>query len=429
MNPFQDIFSFARLQHLHIAGRFLVFAIILIPTMRVFFYPLAEGNTLQFIFFIMISLLEILFISAFLITRRQYNYPINHLPFLLWIGFLIWIIAALFNIPNMPSQAGGIIVTMQFFIHFCFFVALSSYLKSQPSAGRILIFSILFSAVIFMPFFWLKLYGTYDNQGFNWVWSLPGFENVRHLDYFLGSLTTILGLALLTKSFENCSKIFKGLVFLMLFILWVMLFWSGGRGSSIAAVATIGGTLIFFKPAGWRKILRVNILVLVLAVATSTMLPVPHLSYGIFRFAAHILEGQDIAAFSAGRTALWAEAIKIWQQNIWFGIGAGQTKTVIQFASSVHGQPHNIVIQALLAWGIVGGAPFLGAIFTPFWTRGWAFHRAHRQYDMIHLIAYGLALSITLNALVDGTLYYPFPIFLFIIAISVARNNCNKSIC
>ncbi|VAX08282.1 hypothetical protein MNBD_ALPHA03-2139 [hydrothermal vent metagenome] len=428
MTPFQNILSLARFQQLHLAGRFLVLAIILIPTIRVFTYPPLTGGLLEPIFYIMISLIEIIFIFILLITKWRHGYPINHLPAILWIGFLVWAGVALFNIPNMPLKAGGIIVTTQFFIHFFFFVAVSSYLKTQPQAGRILIFSILLSAVVFMPFFWLKLYGAYDILGFDWIWSLPGFENVRHLDYFLGSLTTILGLSLLTKTFKKSSALLTSLVFLMLFICWVMLFWSGGRGSSIAAAAAIGGLLIFFKPVGWKKILLFNFFVMILAAATSIFLPVPSPSYGIFRFITQITEMDSIAAFSAGRTAIWAEAINVWKENIWFGIGAGQTKTVIQSAFGTYGQPHNILIQALLAWGIIGGLPFLGGIITIFWTKGWEFHRGPEPIDIMPLIAYGLALSTTLSALVDGTLYYPFPIFLFVIAVAVIRNHVHKSI-
>gem|GEM_PF-2166337 len=428
MTSFQNILSLARFQQLHLAGRFLVLAIIFIPTIRVFTYPPLTGNMLEPVFFIMISLIEILFIFILLITKWRHGYPINHLPAILWIGFLVWAAVALFNIPNMPLKAGGIIVTTQFFIHFFFFVAVSSYLKIQPQAGRLLIFSILLSAVVFMPFFWLKLYGTYDSPGFDWAWSLPGFENVRHLDYFLGSLTTILGLSLLTKSFKNFSQLLTGLAFLMLFICWVMLFWSGGRGSSIAAAAAIGGLLIFFKPPGWQKILFFNFVIMILAAATSIFLPVPNGSYGIFRFLTKITEAESIASFSAGRTVFWAEAINVWKENIWFGIGAGQTKTVIQSASGTFAQPHNIFIQALLAWGVIGGLPFLGGIFTIFWTRGWALYRTPDQIGMMPLIAYGLALSTTLNALVDGALYSPFPIFLFVIAVAVTRNHTHKSI-
>jgi len=428
MTSFHNIVSLANFQQLHLAGRFLVFAIIFIPTIRVFTYPPLTGNMLEPMFYIMISFIEILFIFILLITKWRHGYPINHLPAILWIGFLIWAAVALFNIPNMPLKAGGIIVTTQFFIHFFFFVALSSYLKIQPQAGRLLIFSILLSAVVFLPFFWLKLYGTYDSPGFDWSWSLPGFENVRHLGYFLGSITTILGLSLLSKSFKNSLMLPAGLIFLMLFICWIMLFWSGGRGSTIAVVASIGGLLIFFKPADWKKVLLGNILIMIFAAVTSIFLPVPSPSYGIFRFVTQITEVDSIAAFSAGRTAIWAEAINIWKENIWFGIGAGQTKTVIQSAFGIYGQPHNILIQALLAWGVIGGLPFLGGIFTTFWTKGREFYRCPEPIGIMPLMAYGLALSATLNALVDGTLYYPFQIFLFIIAIAATRNHTHKSI-
>jgi len=425
MTKIKDIIASERLQELHLAGLFLCLSTILIPAINVCLYPFVEGNWPPTLFYTLVSLVEVIFIFIFLIDRRRKKYPVNHLPNILWVAFLIWAAVALFNIPNMPLQAGGIVVTAMFIIHFFFFVALSSYLIRQPVVAQKLIISIILSALLFLPLFWLRLYFVYDNENFDWVWSLPGFINVRHLDYFLGSIVVVLGLIPLINIWKNPSKLSISLYFLILVAFWTMLFWSGGRGSSIAAVTSISVVLLFFRPSGWEQLAKYSFSALVIGALLSLLLPVPNGSYGIFRFITKI-DGLD--TFSAGRMIFWEQAIDVWKQNIWFGVGAGQTKAVIKATAGIYGQPHNIFIQALMAWGFIGGLSFLTVIFGIFWTKGKELFQHVEQRNMIVYVTYGLALCISINALVDGTLYYPFPIFLFSIAVSVTGMKSDKFI-
>ena len=418
----KNIFTLLRLRDLHLIGVFLCLSIIVIPTTRVFLYPFT-GNSLQpFLFYTLISLVEILFIVIFIIERKRKNYQLNHLPNSLWGAFFIWAVAAVFN---LPEQINGTFVTLIFAIHFFFFVTLSSYLKCQPEAGRQLIASLILSILLFLPFFWLRLQATYDQQDFDWALNLPGYSNVRHLDYFLGSIITLLGLWPLTNRKQKTQKTFPYLIFSLLLALWIMLLWTGGRGAAIAAAAAIGTLLIFFRPTAWKQLLLLNFTALVLGASLSLLLPIPSGSYGLLRFASKI---DTVQNFTAGRSGIWAEAINVWTQHLWFGVGAGQTKTIIKAAAQTFGHPHNIFIQTMLAWGIIGGIPFLAGIFGIFWIKGKEFYYAVEQSDMISFIAYGVALSIVVNALVDGTLYYPFPLFIFTIAVSITGIKRYKSI-
>ena len=423
MTKIKYLFASARLQEMHLAGLFLCLGIIIIPAINVLLYPLVEGSWQVLLFYTLVSLVEIIFIFIFLMERRRRKYPVNHLPIGLWVAFIIWAAVALFNIPNMPLQAGGMLVTILFFIHFFFFVALSGYLARQPEAAQKLIIAIILSTILFLPLFWLAVQAFYDQPVFNWAWSLPGFLNVRHLDYYLGSLVVILGLIPLKIAYKDCSKVSVYLFFLVLLAFWTMLFWSGGRGSSIAAASSIGLVLLFFRPEGWKQLALFSLGALVVGALLSLLLPIPNVSYGIFRFVTQV-DGME--TFTAGRSLIWAEAFGIWKQNLWFGIGAGQTKAVIVAASDMLGQPHNIFIQVMMAWGIVGGVPFLAGIFGIFWTKGKEFFHGVEQNNRIVYVTYGLALSTSINALVDGALYSPFPVFLFAIAVSVTgMKNAN----
>jgi len=427
MIPFQQKIPGLLASDLQPAGRFLSVAILLIPFLQVLLYPDVTTGAGYVFYNILISLVEIIFVVLILSTSRVRGYPLNHTPFILWLGFFLWSMAVLATIADMPLQAGGIISSLRFLIHFLFFVALSSYLIRQPAAGRDLITAILLSLVLFLPAFWIKLYLIHDQPGFHWTWSLPGFTNVRHLDYFLGGVVTLLALWPLIRDGERSTGLQRLGHGLLLLLCWTMIFWSGGRGSAIAALGAITVILAFFRPRGWRALGLSNLAVMLSAAGLSLLLPAPNESYGLIRFLTKITEVDSLNAFSAGRLKIWAEAFDLWRQNPWFGVGAGQTKALITAASATFAQPHNVILQALMAWGLVGGLPFLGAIAGFFWRRGRALYYTATAPNPRNLVAYGLALTLAINALVDGTLYYPLPLFLFVIGVACSGITAKPS--
>tara|TARA_R110002073_G_scaffold176118_7_gene333779 strand:- start:545 stop:1840 length:1296 start_codon:yes stop_codon:yes gene_type:complete len=402
------------------AGVFLCSAILAIPALQVFLYPDMTTGGGYVLYNILITLVEFIFCLLIILKRRTYGYNLNHLPLLLAGAFMLWFLAVVLSIPDMPLQAGGLIVTIRFAIHFCFFIALGSFLVQHPSAAQRLLLSLLISGIIMLPLFWARLYLTYDQPDFDWTWSLPGFTNVRHLDYFLGALVSLLGLLPLTRLFQDSTRTLHVTLTLLLALCWGMIFWSGGRGSAVAAFLSVTTLLLFFRPGGWRKIALYNLSILFIAAVISAFLPAPNGSYGILRFMTKITETDSLDAFSAGRLAIWQQVYAVWLENFWFGIGAGQTKTIIPAASATFGQPHNIILQALMSWGVIGGGAFLITLFAGFWTRLRQFQCLPEHRNSIHIVAYGLALTLAVNALVDGTLYYPLPIFLFIIGFACA---------
>jgi hypothetical protein len=405
---------------LDLIGQILCWMTILIPVCRVYLYPAADNSWNGSVFTVLISLAELIFICVFILNRRAQDYVINHLSYWGIVAFIIWAIVALWTVPNMINQSIGILVTSLFFIHFLFFFTLTSYLKSQPQASQYLIYSLVLSGVLMQPFFWVNLYFIHDQIDFNWSMSLPGFGNVRHLGYYLGSLIVLLALLPLIKNVKNSSLLLRGTLFFLLLCGWLMLFWSGGRGSALSAVCTIGVCLMIFRPHSWKKIASYNLSIFLGGFFLSLFLPEPNESYGVLRFFSKITDVNNLNEFSAGRMAIWQDALQVWLQNIMTGIGAGQTKFVIILPNMMSvGQVHNVFLQALMAWGILGGGAFLLVIFISLWKKSLFYFKAAHKEPQMNMVGFGLALSLTLNAFVDGTLYYPFPFFLFIIGLSI----------
>ena len=83
-------------------------------------------------------------------------------------------------------------------------------------------------------------------------------------------------------------------------------------------------------------------------------------------------------------------------------------------------QPHNLVLQFVLEWGVVGSAIFLALLAYAFF-RGLAAHivRAGREVDLAALSAGSVIVALTVHALVDGTYFHPQPSFYLALAFAV----------
>ena len=407
-------------QDLHAVGRFLCLAIILLPTLRICLYSVNASDIQGLFFTLLVSIFELIFILLFIIDRKEKSYRIIPLNFMVKITFFIWLICALWAIPKMVNQPLGIGVTCFFILHFLFFLTLCSYLKSQPFAKVSLLYSVIIGAVLFLPAFWIGIFLTYQEAGFTWVSTLPGSGNVRHMGYYLGAIVTLLALFPLIKEITESKFRTRLFLFLLLVIFWIMLLWSGGRGSAIAVLGTISACLIFFRPKSWVQFVKYNLAAIIISVVVSIFLPLPAHSYGIFRFFDDAVDFND---FSSGRLEIWQKTYSIWTKNFWFGVGAGQWKELLATSQIIAGQPHNIFLQALTAWGIIGGGTFLFLLIKLLGKQALDFIKAAGQEASVKIPAFGLSLALSVNALVDGTLYYPFPFFLFILGLSIAYDD------
>jgi O-antigen ligase len=111
-------------------------------------------------------------------------------------------------------------------------------------------------------------------------------------------------------------------------------------------VAVIGGygAALLFVPANAGATARFVVallLAVLLALAASLVLPIGEGS------AERLFLNQS----DSGRIEIWRQTVPVIGQSLLFGWGEAQFGTLLR---SRFGQPHNIVLQILLAWGAVG---------------------------------------------------------------------------
>lgn len=179
----------------------------------------------------------------------------------------------------------------------------------------------------------------------DWTWDLPSFLHLRHLGiYATPMIAFCIGLMATTR-----RQAIWAIAWLLAVVGFALALWTGSRGPVVA----IGGAMVaaaLASPEMRRPALWIGVIAsLAIAALIVAWLPVPAPHLGVARTITATTETADM---TTGRTQLWWLVMQAIEQRPIFGFGEGQMKAVAHFGRMA--QPHNLFLQILLAWGIVG---------------------------------------------------------------------------
>ena len=236
-----------------------------------------------------------------------------------------------------------------------------------------------------------------------WGSALPGFINVRHFGSWTGAIAAGLMLALLYGEEED--QRLAGLAYLFAAGLTC---WSGTRAAvlALAVVAAIG--LVSLRR--WPSPARLVRVAALSALALGLALPLLPDNGDFYLYAPG--DGQSANMATGGRLALWQATFERWLDAPMFGWGSGSTFWEV-YVGWTHTQPHNVVLQFLISWGVVGAAGGL-------WLLGRAIVATHRTgMDAARLLPLtGMLYALLFMSLLEGMLHYPR--FIMMIAVGFA---------
>jgi hypothetical protein len=114
----------------------------------------------------------------------------------------------------------------------------------------------------------------------------------------------------------------------------------------------------------------------------------------------------------SGRREVWTFAAIAIQQNWLWGYGPAIMGQIPEYQGLPFRHPHNIVLQVLLHWGIIGTVLILAAVmsFLP------SVLKALKEQPILSLVPLCLLATMCIHALVDGGLFYPFSTVIAVIA-------------
>lgn len=281
-------------------------------------------------------------------------------------------------------------------------------IQDSPEYKSVILYSVmislLFTLVIYLGL-WITLEEPYS---YDWVSASPFFNNIRHYGYFIATALP-LGYWLLEKSDNNNSTSRKLTPLVYLSLAWALLFWSGGRGALLGVMIA---TACFFiiAPSNIKWVLTS----ILLGGGLSQFFIVESSSLNLFHILSwfNTLGETSLNTLSANRIVIYTDAITFWwTNNPLLGAGADAYR-YIKPGNHPVSHPHNIFIQLLFSYGIVGllipTGLFILLIFRQF-----------ESYIKQNFVIFLCIISASIHALTDGVFYHAYSLLITTIIIAL----------
>lgn len=267
-------------------------------------------------------------IVAFVETRRFP--PLPRLPAVL---LLLLGAVAFYSAARAPDPATSLFMTLLWVNHLAFGLGIYMLARHGLLSASQIIRAMPFGFALFAAVL-IAYYVLHSGHVHRWYYDSPPFNNIRWIGYYSAAIFGLCAWGWL----ENRRAFLAIGIFALALALW-----TGSRGSLAAVVGGYGAALLFV-PAAARatpRFVGALLLAVLLALAAALIWPLGEGSADRL-----FLDHDD-----SGRVAVWRQTVSVIGQSPWLGWGEAQFGTLLR---SPFGQPHNIALQILLAWGAVG---------------------------------------------------------------------------
>jgi O-antigen ligase len=246
-------------------------------------------------------------------------------------------------------------------VYLCLFLAILNNLHRQETI-QIITFTLLFLAMA------ISFYAIYQFlTGSNRVWTLikpyphrgsGTYFNPNHLGGFLEMLLPLSLAYTLTARLKPVTKVILGYVSLALLAGIGVTVSKGSWISTAAALALFFGVLLF------QRRYRIPALALVLLLAAGCLFIYPRSIFFQMRLKQMFTQSGNVN--DELRYAVWRPALRMWQENPWWGVGPGHFNARFRAYRPVGIQlnpeyTHNDYLNTLADWGAVGTALVVAA--------------------------------------------------------------------
>jgi O-antigen ligase len=362
-----------------------------------------------------VGVMELLVIATVFLDRRVTIPSLRRLPggvLALLAGWLGWSLAAI-AVSAVPGMAMA--RQVEWLTHAAFGWAVWSFFRTYPhhaeTALRWLVRGFLVYGVL-LAFFLLNLP---HPETYPWVNGILGFANVRHFGYYAAVALVAAHWPLLAPA-SRAGRLGQ---LILLAVIWGFLAWSGSRGPIFAVFGALAVLTVFRALPEARRIWGVTLTAFVIGASLSVPFTPVDGSFGILRFAQTMQQADSLAQYSAGRAQFWEVALGLVRDHPLLGLGPDQL-LVGGAAGPFHTfvQPHNLLLQVALEWGIPGGLMFLGLIGAALLAGlGKARTPGVAGHQVIGLWVAGM---LTALALIDGTYYHALPLMMLALGLALA---------
>lgn len=324
----------------------------------------------------------------------------------------LWFISVTVSLLGAQyNPTGGQIRYAMTVLHIFFAVALWMHLSDRPALRRdCLVAAASGLGVLIVIAFAFGVWSA-GRTDFPWTTFGIGVSNIRHYGYLALALTGIAAGLWLTAEKGRAEALPAGLFFLGTF----MIMWTGGRGAFLALLVQLAA-LVFLAPAGQRATFGMRLLAVIVVATLLAGIYVPAKHFGplniFLRLDTGAMPGEE---YMTGRAEIWRQTAARIPEHLWFGYGEAQFRLVVPAARGVYNHPHNLPLQLLMQWGLIGTGLLIAILARLAW-KAWPLLKkpSPLTYPAAAVITGLLAVS-----MVDGPLFYALPTAMFALALAV----------
>jgi len=279
----------------------------------------------------------------------------------------------------------------------------------------------LFLAMLLHAPSWLWLYSLESqNPDFDWRSQLPGYPGLRMYGYSVeAGIAAGLGLFFLSEGQEKKRRMW---LTIGVTVLWMLLFWGGGRGAYFSLFATII-LVCLVVPKFARKMWLFCIATVSCGAGLSLLLPNPGGSYGFKRGVERTLNSSSLNEISTERVTVWVDAYGIFLERPFFGHGAAQYPRLTQYPElAVLEQTHNILLESLVSFGVIGTVALI-YLLGKIWLTALLSLRDVRSAATIPMVL--VATTLLTHGFFSGTFFHIHSMFIIALSLGVLLLSIN----
>ena len=358
---------------------------------------------------------ELLFIVAYILVFRggmPLLQDIRQRPFVVAL-VLLWAVSITVSLWQSPLQLRHLTIAQfryaETLAHIAFFAVLYSFFRAFSLPYRLLFAAVLLSYALivvhaFMTWHFSPDPGIHSHR--TWFSHFPFTGHARHAGYNM-MVACIAGGALWMSSHEKLVSLAAFAI--GLFLVGSCLIWLGGRGSMLSvvlALSIVGWTVRKRVAISASRVwLLIGIVVLALAAAE---LASQFGFNGLYNSFARSLAADDLNRLSSSRLAIWGDTLSKLNSHWLMGLGSQAYLFLPDKLARKTSMPHNMIVQFLVEWGIVGTLLFL-TILVNYLRAGFA--ELLKVYGAMvgkwYLLGSAIVvLALMLHGLTDGTFYH-----------------------
>jgi O-antigen ligase len=228
-----------------------------------------------------------------------------------------------------------------------------------------------------------------------WQAAIPGFISVRLFGAVCGAILALVVAAALTEERPIAIRSWR---FAAMVFVSAVVFWTGTRAALVGFGGALAIAVVFLslRPRA-RRFGQVLVALCIGALLGPLFAPVGDPAFQMFTPD----EYQSAESATGGRVSLWILTWHCFLEAPLLGLGSAANRWALAPDIFPHVQPHNVVIQFLINWGLAGALPALALLGYATWQS----HRIGRANPVVLPVVVMLD-SLLIMSMFDGIMHF-----------------------